>query len=40
MSHDTKPDWSFEDWWVHKDTVVSEKLFSERLYPKDIIAKF
>lgn len=39
-SHDTKPGWAFEDWWVHKDTQVPKGLFSERLYPKDIIAKF
>lgn len=40
LSHDTKPDWAFEDWWVHRSLQFSVKLFSERLYPKGIIEKF
>ena len=37
LSHDTKPNCSFEDWWVHKDIPVIEKMFLKKAYPKEII---
>ena len=42
VSHDTKPNSSFEDWWIHNSFVDSsiEKLQSSYLYPIDIISKF
>lgn len=40
ISDDTKPNCPFEDWWVHKDIPVTDKMFSEKLYPKNIIEKF
>ena len=40
LSHDTKPNWSFEDWWIHKDTPIQENILCQGLYPKEIISKF
>lgn len=40
LADDTKPNCSFEDWWVHKSIQVPENLYSERLYPKEILSKF
>jgi len=43
ITHDTKPDCSFEDWWVHKDFVIPdiEKIKGgNNLYPDQIISKF
>lgn len=40
LAEDTKSDCSFEDWWVVKGIEVPPYLYSERLYPKDIISKF
>ena len=43
ISSDTKPNCSFEDWWIHKTLYVYEtmqKLYSYQKYPQQIIEKF
>lgn len=40
LSSDTRPNCSFEDWYVHKSIPVPEHLYSAGLYPEQILAKF
>lgn len=38
LSHDTNPDCSFEDWWIHESLTGSVTLQGS-MYPKDILEK-
>lgn len=46
LSNDTKPDCSFEDWWIHDNVMEEQNImligdsFSMKKYPKDIIKIF
>jgi hypothetical protein len=42
ITHDTKPDCSFEDWWVHQSFMSQDvqKIMSNKLYPEQIISMF